>query len=33
MTHFGKLMQHTSVCDIKTFLVKIDDEAIHVEIV
>ena len=32
MTHFGILMQHTSVCNIKTFLVKIDAGAIQVEI-
>ena len=25
-------MQHTSVCDIKTFLVKVDGGAIHLEI-
>ena len=32
MGHFGMLMQHTNVCDIKTFLVKADGGAIHVEI-
>jgi nitrite reductase/ring-hydroxylating ferredoxin subunit len=32
MTHIGMLMQHTSVCDIKTFLVKIDRGVIQVEI-
>jgi len=32
MKHFSMLMQHTSVCDIKTFLVKIDAGVIHVEI-
>jgi len=32
MKHFSMLMQHTSVCDIKTFLVKIDAGVIQVEI-
>jgi len=32
MRYFGMLMQHTSVCDIKTFLAKVDGEAIQVEI-
>jgi nitrite reductase/ring-hydroxylating ferredoxin subunit len=32
MSRFSKLMEHTSVCDIKTFPVKIDDEAIRPEI-
>lgn len=32
MSHFAMLMQHTSVCNIKTFPVKIDGEAIHIEI-
>ena len=32
MTHFGMLMQHTSVSNIKTFVVKIDGGTIHVEI-
>jgi len=32
MRHFGMLMQHTSVRNIKTFLVKIDGGAIQVEI-
>ena len=32
MTHFGMLMQHTSVCSIKTFPVKIDGGAIQLEI-
>lgn len=33
MTHFGMLMQQTSVGNIKTFLVKVDREAIQVDIV
>ena len=32
MRHFGMLMQQTSVCDIKTFLVKIDGGTIQVEV-
>jgi nitrite reductase/ring-hydroxylating ferredoxin subunit len=32
MQHFSMLMQHTSVRDIKTFLVKVDGDIIHVEI-
>jgi len=32
MKHIGMLMQHTDVCNIKTFIVKTDREAIHVEI-
>ena len=32
MSHFAMLMQHTSVCNIRTIPVKIDGEAIHVEI-
>jgi len=32
MKHFGMLMQHTSVCDIRTFLVKVDGGIIQVEI-
>lgn len=30
--HFGMLMQHTSVCNIRTFPVRIDGDAIHVTI-
>ena len=33
MGYFGMLMQHTSVCNIKTFPVRMDGDAIHVEIV
>ena len=32
MKHFATLMQHTSVCNIKTFLVRIDGGAIQLEI-
>ncbi len=32
MKHFATLMQQTSVCSIKTFLVKIDGSAIQLEI-
>ena len=32
MRHFGMLMQHTSVCNIKTLIVKIDGGAIQVEL-
>lgn len=32
MAHFGMLMQHTNVCDIKTFPIRIDGSAIQVEI-
>ena len=31
MAHFGKLMQQTSVCDIKTYHVKIDGGTIQVD--
>jgi nitrite reductase/ring-hydroxylating ferredoxin subunit len=30
--HFGTLMQHVTVCNIKTFLVKIDGASIQVEV-
>jgi nitrite reductase/ring-hydroxylating ferredoxin subunit len=32
MGYFGMLMQHTSVCNIKVFPVKVDGGTIHVEI-
>lgn len=32
MGHFGMLMQHTSVCNIRTFRVKVDGDTIHVEL-
>jgi nitrite reductase/ring-hydroxylating ferredoxin subunit len=32
MGHFGHLMQHTSVCNITTFLVTVDGNAISVEV-
>jgi nitrite reductase/ring-hydroxylating ferredoxin subunit len=32
MGYFGMLMQHTSVCNIKIFPVKIDGEAIQIEV-
>ena len=32
MGHFGMLMQHVSVCNIKTFAVTVDGERIRVEV-
>jgi len=32
MKHFGMLMQHTSVCNIRTFVVRVDDGVIQLEI-
>ena len=32
MKHFGMLMDHISVCNIQTFVVTVDGDAIHLEV-